>query len=362
MSIKQTILTVIFLTIILPAAAQDHDCYNVEELCSEQREGYSCTLVRFNAHDGDSISAYILMPDNASQDNPVPGIVMMHDHGARFDIGKEKLVKPICRNPDHAEEAGAGFPYGAPGHISASAKEWSDKYFDGVFFGDLLAARGYAVIAADALYWGERSSPEAYEWSRLSFGDSLNMQKQRIRELKQTVYEGQRDIYSGFEARGECWAEKILKDDIATAELAASLPFVDTSRIYAFGFSMGAHRCWLLSAFCDRIKGGAAVCWMTTKSAYDSDNASDLSMRIPSLRDTMDFPDISRLTRPKPMLFINGEDDHLFPKEAVYEAFGRMQSEYAGCPPGTLRTYFVPGGHHCGRAVQDSVISFFSGL
>ena len=74
MSIKQTILTVIFLTIILPAAAQDHDCYNVEELCSEQREGYSCTLVRFNAHDGDSISAYILMPDNASQDNPVPDI------------------------------------------------------------------------------------------------------------------------------------------------------------------------------------------------------------------------------------------------------------------------------------------------
>lgn len=73
MSIKQTILTVIIMTIILPAAAQDHDCYNVEELCSEQRDGYSCTLVRFNAHDGDSISAYILMPDNASQDNPVSG-------------------------------------------------------------------------------------------------------------------------------------------------------------------------------------------------------------------------------------------------------------------------------------------------
>lgn len=122
MSIKQTILTVIFLTIILPAAAQDHDCYNVEELCSEQREGYSCTLVRFNAHDGDSISAYILMPDNASQDNPVPGIVMMHDHGARFDIGKEKLVKPIGGNPDLAVEASPEFPYGAPGHISASAE------------------------------------------------------------------------------------------------------------------------------------------------------------------------------------------------------------------------------------------------
>lgn len=319
--------------------------FGMETVISEQRDGYVCSLVEFSTGPDERVRGYLLVPDNASVTDKVPAVIMLHDHGARFDIGKEKLVRPM-----------------APEHIVRSAGQWADKYFDGVFFGDFLAARGYAVIAADALYWGERSSPEAYEWSRLSFGDSLNMQKQRIRELKQTVYEGQRDIYAGFEARGECWAEKILKDDIATAELAASLPFVDTSRIYAFGFSMGAHRCWLLSAFCDRIKGGAAVCWMTTKSAYDSDNASDLSMRIPSLRDTMDFPDISRLTRPKPMLFINGEDDHLFPKEAVYEAFGRMQSEYAGCPPGTLRTYFVPGGHHCGRAVQDSVISFFSGL
>lgn len=319
--------------------------FGMETVISEHRDGYVCSLVEFSTGPDERVRGYLLVPDNASATDKVPAVIMLHDHGARFDIGKEKLVRPM-----------------APEHIVRSAGQWADKYFDGVFFGDLLATRGYAVIAADALYWGERSSPEAYEWSRLSFGDSLNMQKQRIRELKQTVYEGQRDIYAGFEARGECWAEKILKDDTATAELAASLPFVDTSRIYAFGFSMGAHRCWLLSAFCDRIKGGAAVCWMTTKSAYDSDNASDLSMRIPSLRDTMDFPDISRLTRPKPMLFINGEDDHLFPKEAVYEAFGRMQSEYAGCPPGTLRTYFVPGGHHCGRAVQDSVISFFSGL
>ena len=350
MPVTRTFITAIIITAVAAAlcGCRHNDstaAFGMETVISEQRDGYVCSLIEFNTGPDERVRGYLLIPDNASATDKVPAVIMLHDHGARFDIGKEKIIRPM-----------------APEHIVRSAGQWADKYFDGVFFGDLLAARGYAVIAADALYWGERSSPEAYEWSRLSFGDSLNMQKQRIRELKQTVYEGQRDVYAGFEARGECWAEKILKDDIATEELAASLPFVDTSRIYAFGFSMGAHRCWLLSAFCDRIKGGAAVCWMTMKSAYDSDNASDLSMRIPSLRDTMDFPDISRLTRPKPMLFINGEDDHLFPKEAVYEAFGRMQSEYAGCPPGTLRTYFVPGGHHCGRAVQDSVISFFSGL
>lgn len=367
MSIKQTILTVIFLTIILPAAAQDHDCYNVEELCSEQREGYSCTLVRFNAHDGDSISAYILMPDNASQDNPVPGIVMMHDHGARFDIGKEKLVKPICRNPDHAEEAGAGFPYGAPGHISASAKEWSDKYFDGVFFGDFLASEGYAVIAVDALYWGERSCQEAQEWSRLTFckeerqsmsREARDSVKNRIKKLKLQVYEGQREIYAGLAADGKCWAGKILEDDIASAELLASMPCVDSSRIGAFGFSMGAHRCWLLSAFCDRIKCGAAACWMTLKSSYDSDNASDLSMRIPALRDTMDFPEIAELLKPKTMLFVSGREDHLFP-EAVVEAAFQTMNEIYGEDQAALTTCFSEGGHRCGKSVQILVSKFF---
>lgn len=367
MSIKQTILTVIFLTIILPAAAQDHDCYNVEELCSEQREGYSCTLVRFNAHDGDSISAYILMPDNASQDNPVPGIVMMHDHGARFDIGKEKLVKPICRNPDHAEEAGAGFPYGAPGHISASAKEWSDKYFDGVFFGDFLASEGYAVIAVDALYWGERSCQEAQEWSRLTFckegkqsmsREARDSVKNRIKKLKLQVYEGQREIYAGLAADGKCWAGKILEDDIASAELLASMPCVDSSRIGAFGFSMGAHRCWLLSAFCDRIKCGAAVCWMTLKSSYDSDNASDLSMRIPAMRDTMDFPEIAELLKPKTMLFVSGREDHLFP-EAVVEAAFQTMNEIYGEDRAALTTCFSEGGHRCGKSVQILVTKFF---
>ncbi len=332
--------------------------YGMETVISEQRDGYACHLIEFDTEPGERIRGYLLVPDRASATCKVPAVVMLHDHGARFDIGKEKLVRPI-----QAETASCT----VPGHIAKSAEQWAGKYFDGIFFGDLLASEGFAVIVADALYWGERSSPEAREWSRLTFGDTSGPErkdslKQKIRNLKQTVYEGQRDVYAGFEDKGDCWAEKILRDDIATAGLISSMPFVDTSRVHAFGFSMGAHRCWLLSAFCDRIKRGAAVCWMTEKQSYDSDNASDLSMRIPSMRDTMDFPDIARLTRPKPMLFINGAEDPLFPKETVRKAFNRMQAEYSGCPPGTLRTYFVPGGHHCGTAVQDSVLQFFSDI
>ena len=236
-----------------------------------------------------------------------------------------------------------------------------------MFFGDFLASEGYAVIAVDALYWGERSCQEAQEWSRLTFckevGQSLDKEardsvKNRIKKLKLQVYEGQREIYAGLAADGKCWAGKILEDDIASAELLASMPCVDSSRIGAFGFSMGAHRCWLLSAFCDRIKCGAAVCWMTLKSSYDSDNASDLSMRIPAMRDTMDFPEIAELLKPKTMLFVSGRDDHLFPEDAVKAAFQTMNEIY-GEDRAALTTCFSEGGHRCGKSVQILVSKFF---
>ena len=30
------------------------------------------------------------------------------------------------------------------------------------------------------------------------------------------------------------------------------------------GFSMGGYRAWMLSALSDKIRAGAAICWMTT--------------------------------------------------------------------------------------------------
>ena len=246
MPVSRTITAVFILSAILCGCQrQVHPTgFDMETILSEHMVGYVCSLIGFNVGDGERVRGYLLVPDTASPDSKAPAVVLLHDHGARFDIGKEKLVRPLAQK-----------------HIVRSAEQWADRYFDGVFFGDFLASEGFTVIVADAIYWGERSSPEAQEWSRLSFGNGADMatenpdcRKHRIRELKQEVYEGQREIYANYEKAGRCWAEKILEDDIATAELVASLPFVDTSRIYAAGFSMGAHRCWLLSAFSDRIR------------------------------------------------------------------------------------------------------------
>ena len=307
-------------------------------LRTEQREGYSCQHIEYKAGD-DRVPAYLLIPDDGE---PHPGLVLLHDHGARFDIGKEKLVRPMAD---------------APEHIRRSARQWVDNGFDGVFFADRLAALGYVVIVPDVLYWGSRSSEKCRQWSRMQFGAGP---AEGIRQLKKEVYEGQRAVYDSLAAKGIVWAEKPLREDAEAARMLASLPYVRKDRIGCFGWSMGAHRAWLLAAFCEEVKTGVALCWMTLKSTQaQPPSASDYSMMIPTLRESHDFPDIARRLCPKPFLFLNGLNDKLFPTPETARAFRRMQEIYKENGAGNLLgTEFFEGGHHCGAAQQERVIRY----
>ena len=351
---------------------------DMKVVAEEDRGDYVCQMVEYSVDDSyvndrgrkvkasERIKGYLLVPDVAEK-GKCPALVMLHDHGARFDIGKEKLVKPIADV----------LPKGVDDHIYRSSRQWLDKYFDGVYVADSLAALGYVVFVSDALYWGERSSAETQRWSELSYGlkgdESLEAdrkleaktRKDTIKALRNRIYEGQRKVYSDHMDKGVIWAEKVLRDDIASVSLVADLPYVDKARIGAFGFSMGAHRCWLLSAFCDKVRCGAALCWMTAMEGYECGHASDLSMRIQPMRDYLDFGDIAKFLAPKPMLFLNGSSDHLFSKELVQIAFDKMKAHYQACgkksgaqAAGHLNTEFFDGGHHCGKEEQATIVSF----
>lgn len=314
---------------------------------TEQRDGYTCRLIEYQAVGPERVQAYLLVPDGASAEKPRPGLVLLHDHGARFDIGKEKLVRPLAS---------------APSHIQASARQWVADGFDGVFLADRLAAEGYVVIVPDALYWGSRSTDLCQQWSRMQFGDASSQRtSQEIRSVKQAVYEGQRAVYDSLAHCGVVWAEQTLNEDAAAARLLAALPYVNPDQVGCFGWSMGAHRAWLLGAFCDVIKYGVALCWMTLKTTQaDPPSASDFSMMIPELREHYDFPDIARWLCPKPFFFLNGRNDRLFPADASQEAFDRMQAIYAKAGAhGLLRTEFFDGGHHCGIREQALILDYF---
>ena len=131
-------------------------------------------------------------------------------------------------------------PFHVPDSVLQESKDWVKKCYDGVYIGDFFASKGYVVLVIDALFWGERGRFE---------GENYNAQQALASNLFQL---------------GMSWCGVITNDDIRSADFLATLPFVDAGRIGAVGFSIGAHRAWMLSAASDRINTTAAICWMNT--------------------------------------------------------------------------------------------------
>lgn len=294
-------------------------------LCTEQRDGYRIEQVPVPVAHGDTVSGYLLVPDALTSATPAapsttpspapisaPAILALHDHGAYFTIGKEKLTSPCPLT-------GKGCPQGGEG------ASWVNKFYEGQFVADTLASRGYVVLIIDALYWGERcSSPALSEGVKL---DSLKRLNKRLRNE-------QPDFYQRYlNETGEPWFERILADDKACINFLLTLPYVDAHRIGVWGFSMGAYRAWQLAAEDPRIAFCAASNWMQqsapdTLSAPDTEepaaqswqlkNVSSWSMYRPS-KDSISYAAIASQIAPRPFLLQYGLRDPLFPDPVLTE-------------------------------------------
>ena len=154
-------------------------------------------------------------------------------------------------------------------------------------------------------------------------------------------------------------------DDIYSTDFLATLPCVDRNRIGCLGCSMGAYRAWMLSALTDRVKAGAAICWMVTTDVQMSvaDKKREyggFANCLPGLRQYLDYPHIASLACPKPMLFINGTKDHLFPVRGVEAAFQIMHDTWKSQKADSkLETEIWEIPHSCGIKVQERMLQFF---
>jgi len=291
-------------------------------LASEDRGTYEARKLVFNISADCRVPAYLLVPKGGG---PFPAIVALHDHGAHFSIGKEKVVRPFGERPE----------------ILADAQDWTAKYYGGRFIGDELAARGYVVFAADALFWGDRGRREGFE------------------------YAAQQELAANLMQLGMTWVGVITWDDIRSAEFVAAQPEVDPTRIGAIGLSMGGHRTWMLCAASDRVAAGAAICWMATTASLmvpgnnQTGGQSAFSMLIPGISNHLDIPDIASIACPKPMLFYNGEQDMLFPIPGVRDAYARMRRVWDGQAAGErLETKLWSVPHVFTREMQDEAFAW----
>ena len=144
----------------------------------------------------------------------------------------------------------------------------------------------------------------------------------------------------------------------------AALPQVDSLRIGCAGCSMGAYRAWMLSALSDRIRCGAAICWMNTADhqltlRHGRGENGGFANCLPGLRRWLDYPHVASLACPKPMLFINGRQDKLFPVEGVEKAFGVMHDVWKSqLADSQLETELWDIPHSCGLEAQQRILEF----
>ncbi|OYP69128.1 S9 family peptidase [Prevotella sp. P2-180] len=299
------------------------DGYKAKVLFEEQREGYKAKKIEIQLSRYYTVPAYILIPDGKG---PFPAINLLHDHGAHLFIGKEKTIRPLA-----CEDS----------VVIKDAVNWSAGGYEGQFFGDFLARHGYIVLSTDAPMWGERG------------------QKEGPRRDKYDMIAGNMMMY------GIDLCAWMTYDDITATDYLASIPEVDSRRIGCTGWSMGAYRAWMLSALSDRIKAGAAVCWMVTTDEqmsfkYARTENGGFANCFPGLRRWLDYPHVASIACPKPMLFINGSQDKLFPVAGVKKAFQIMHDTWdsQGCRD-RLVTELWEMPHNCGKKSQLYVLDFF---
>ena len=299
------------------------DAWDMKIVAEEQRDGYRALRIAFNQNVYARTEALVLVPDG---EGPFPAVNLLHDHGAHLYIGKEKMIRP----------------FGVEQAVIDDADAWAKNLYGSQYVGDYLARHGYVCFSADAPMWGERGREEGVDRSKYDIIAGNRMMLGR-------------DL-CGF----------MHYDDIAATEFMATLPWVDPQRIGCMGCSMGAYRAWMLAALSDRIRAGAAICWMVTtdvqmSTADGKREYGGFANCLPGLRQWLDYPDIASLAAPKPMLFINGTQDHLFPVRGVKKAFEQMHQTWRRLGADdrlTTELWDVP--HSCGVEIQKYMLDFFN--
>lgn len=307
--------------------------WNMEVLGEEQRDGYKAQKIAFNINAYSRITAYLLIPDGKG---PFPTVNALHDHGAHLFIGKEKMIRPFFTQ----EEQDAPEKQALCQEILDDADAWARQLYDNQYVGDYLARHGYVVFSADAPMWGERGRKEGVDRNKYDL------------------------IAGNMMMLGRDLSAFMTYDDISSTEFLASLPMVDAKRIGCVGCSMGAYRSWMLSALSDRIKAGASICWMITTDAqltrrFGRKENGGFANCIPGLRQYLDYPHIASLACPKPMLFINGTKDKLFPVPGVKDAFVEMHKVWKSQGADNLldtELWDIP--HSCGLKAQEKMLEF----
>ena len=257
---------------------------------SEQKDGYRLERITYLAEPGERIAAYLLIPDHASPNAPLPGVCVWHQHNGAYEIGKDEP---------------AGLKQG-PMHQTGVA----------------LAREGYVVLCPDAAGFGERNLR-----GKLN-GRSL-----------------EHYLFGMYVTEGKCLAWKNIRDMRRAVDLIASRPEVDARRLGCYGHSMGSTHTWLVGPWEPRLKALVGNCCMPTYAAMErTDLIHCFPNYIPGWRKYGDIPDIVGMIAPRALHLNFGETDSGSPLEEVKAGVETIRRAFRARGAEDQFTYYIEAG------------------
>jgi dienelactone hydrolase len=238
----------------------------VETLSTEDRGDYVVEKFQFDNGAGAAVPGYLFRPKNLS--GKAPAILYCHWHGGDYEIGKEELFQA-----KHTPEPP----------------------------GPALAKLGFVVLGIDAYCFGERNG-------RGPGGPAETGSNGEMTASKFNLWVGR-----------TLWG-MMLRDDLMALDYLASRPEVDARRIGVTGMSMGATRSWWLMALDERIQIGVAVACLTRYKnliQHEMLKAHGIYYFVPNLLNHFDTEAVVALIAPRPVLFMNGDQDGGSPVDGI---------------------------------------------
>ncbi len=237
----------------------------VRTLSSEAREGY--IVEKFVFHNGvdSEVPGYLAIPTNRR--GRVPAILAMHGHGSSKEniIGTEPSSQTVV---------------------------------------DVLIRQGYAVMAIDGYFNGERKGTgPAGKLEVMARGSDQEMSLFKL------------NLWLGRTLWG-----MMLRDEQIALDYLTSRPEVDPERIGAQGMSMGSTRSWWLAAIDDRVKAVVGVACFTRYEdliAVRQLRAHGIYYFVPGILKHFDSEGVMALIAPRPFLALTGDRDAGSPPEGI---------------------------------------------
>ena len=297
---------------------------------------------------GHRTRAVVLKPTNAQ--GPLPGILALHDHGAKKYFGVDKITRLAPQQ-----------------HPLIAAHQQAD--YEGRAWANELAKLGYVVLVHDTFTFGSRrvryeemaGLPDVPQ-DILPDAPDLQADAEAITTYNQWAAEHEHVLSKSLFSAGTTWPGVFLAEDQLALSILAAREDVNADKLGCGGLSGGGLRTVFLAGMDARIQCAVCAGFMTTWDDFilHQSYTHTWMTYVPLLPNYLEFPEILGLRVPLPTLVLNNNHDELYTLAEMQKADRILHQVYAkaGASNRYESTYF-DGRHKLDKAMQLKAFDWF---